>query len=66
MNYRLKNFKSSQSNNNKTRNYINFLNSIPASNSPNLEKRKKTNQIETKIQRSSIKAKIKSIIIIQI
>ena len=66
MNYRLKNFKSSQSNNNKTRNYINFLNSIPSSNSPNLEKRKKMNQIETKIQRSSIKAKIKSIIIIQI
>ena len=66
MNYRLNNFKSNQSNNNKTRNYINFLNSIPSSNSPNLEKRKKTNQIETKIQRSSIKAKIKSIIIIQI
>ena len=40
MNYRLKNNNSSQSNN-KNKNYINFLNSIPSSNSPNFEKEEK-------------------------
>ena len=38
MNYRLKNNKTNQSNNNKSKNYICFLNSIPPLNSHNLEK----------------------------